>query len=78
MMFGHGRLGKLRSLGDGTSSFVSGAQQWLTPSTAITSAEGVFSSPSTAFSSANLPTTLGVLAVPAALILVILGMGKKR
>jgi hypothetical protein len=75
MMFGHGRLGKLRSLGDGT--FVSGAEQWLTPSTAITSAEGVFTSPSTAFSSANLPTTLGVLAVPALLLLLLMG-GKKR
>ena len=65
------------SFGMGTfdpSQILSGAQQWLTPSTAITTAEGVFTAPSTAFSSSNLATTIGVLAVPL-LILLLLAKG---
>ena len=64
---------QLRGLG----TFTSGAQTWMSPSAGITAAEGIFTSPSTSFSSANLSTTLGLLAVPAGLILILMMMGKK-
>jgi hypothetical protein len=80
MQLGRGRLGRL---GDTTPTspdyagqFVSGAEQWITPSTAFATVQGAFTSPSTAFGSADLGTTIGVLAVPALLLFLL--MGKKR
>ena len=71
------RLGDTTTTSSGfPSAFISGATSWTNPSAALTAAEGVFSSPSTAFSSANLATTLGLLAVPAVLIFFL--MGKHR
>lgn len=59
-------------LGDATQ-FLTGAESWKSPETALTAAEGIFTSPSTAFSSANLWNTLGLLAVPAVLLYFVIG-----
>lgn len=82
MQLGRGRLGTLADTTTTTpsffSQFTSGAEQWMSPSGAISTVEGVFSSPSTALSSGNLGTTLGALAVPALLLLLVMKMGKGR
>lgn len=61
-----------------TSSFLTSAEAWQTPSAGITATEGVFSNLSTAFSSSNIGTTMGTLAVPLLLIWLVLGMSKGR
>jgi hypothetical protein len=74
MMFrGRGRLGDTATPG----TFLAGAKVWQSPSAGFTAAQGVFSNTTTAFSSTQLPYTLGVLAVPALLIFLVMGMGKK-
>ena len=73
-MRGRGRLGDVTTPG----TFVTGAELWETPSAAFTAAQGVFTNASSAFSSTNLPYTLGILAVPAALVLLVMSMGKGR
>lgn len=82
MMFrGRGRLGDTTTPAPPTASaggFLTGAELWETPGAAFTAAQGVFTNASASFSSSNLPYTLGILAVPAALLLLILSMGKGR
>lgn len=78
MMFqGRGRLGDTTSTppAASTGGFLQGAELWQTPGAAFTAAQGVFTNASSAFNSANLPYTLGVLAVPALLVWFV--MGKK-
>lgn len=57
--------------------FVDGIKLWETPSAAISAVSGVVSNASTAFSGDALPYTLGVLTVPAVLLMVLMG-GKGR
>lgn len=59
-------------------SFTAGLKQWESPSAALATAGTLVSNPGTAFSGSTLPYTLGVFAVPIALIALITGMGGKR
>jgi len=78
MMFrGRGRLGDATTTTTSPGSFLTGAELWETPSAAFTAAQGVFTNASTSFSSTNLGYSLGILAVPAALLLLVMSMGKK-
>lgn len=79
MTFGRGigRMGDTTTTAAPASGFVAGAEEWMTPGTAFTNVQGVFTSPSTAFGSSNLMTTLGLLAVPAVLLFLLMG-GKHR
>lgn len=72
MMMGNARLG------DATGDFLTGAESWMSPSAAFTATQGVFTSPSTSFSSANLPKTLGLLIVPIGLLMLVMSMGGGR
>lgn len=52
-------------------SFMTGLQLWLTPTSAIQYLTATVNQPATAFSSAMLPATIGVLLPPIALIALI-------
>lgn len=54
-----------------------GLKLWLTPGTAFSAIKSAISQPSVAFSSTAMPFTIGLLAVPAAALVLVLGMGKK-
>lgn len=58
-------------------TFTTGLTLWETPSSALTAVSSIFSNASSAFSSALLPFTAGVLLPPVALIVLLMGMGKK-
>ena len=73
-MMGHGRLGDTATPG----TFATGAELWTTPSAAFTAAQGILTNASSAFSSANLPYTLGILAVPVALVFLVMSMSKGK
>lgn len=71
----------LRGIGDGTTTtapgFVQGAELWETPSAALTAAQNAITNYSTSFSGSNLMNTLGILAVPAIILFLVMEMGKK-
>lgn len=79
MMFkGRGRLGDATATTPNyTQNFLTAAEVWQSPSAGITATEGVFSNISGAFSSANIGTTMGTLAVPLLLIWLVMRMGKR-
>jgi hypothetical protein len=58
-------------------SFTTGLQQWESPTQALATAGTLVSNPSAALAGSALPYTLGVLAVPIALILLVANMGGK-
>lgn len=60
-----------------TTGFTDGLKLWMTPSVAITAVQGTITNSATAFSSSALPYTAGLLAVPVALLLLLMG-GSRR
>jgi hypothetical protein len=77
MMLGLGQTagsGSTTSTVSAGQSFLTGVQQWASPSAALTTATTLLSNPAAAFAGSALPFTLGVLAVPAALVLLIASM----
>jgi hypothetical protein len=57
--------------------FGEGVKAWTEPSSAVNALGVIAGNPTAAFSGAVMPFTLGLLAVPAALIAVVMSMGKK-
>lgn len=57
-------------------SLTSGLYTWQNPGAAFTDIQGIVSDPTTAFNSTNLQFTLGLLAIPAVLLLLLMG-GKR-
>ena len=57
--------------------FTDGLKLWTSPSAAITATGTLLTNPSTAFSSGLMPFTIGVLAVPVGLVLLLTTMGKR-
>lgn len=58
--------------------FTDGLTLWGTPSAAFTAVQNVFSNASTAFSGTQLPYTAGLLAAPAAALLLLLSLAGGR
>lgn len=75
-------FGGLGLLGDTTTTplgFSDGLNLWGSPSAGFSAAQSAITNASTSFSSTSLPYTLGVLAPPALLLLIVLGgLGGRR
>ena len=58
--------------------FADGLSLWTSPSNAVAAISGIAAAPGAAFSGAVAPFTLGVLAVPLALVAAVLAMSSQR
>ena len=77
MMFGIGNTTPSVGTTLAVPGFSDGLAVWKSPSAGFTALQTIASSPSTAFASANLPVSLGVLAVPVGLVAVAIAMSER-
>lgn len=81
MMFGLGDTTSTTTPVTTTPGLTDGLKLWMSPSAAFSALGAVASNPSTAFSSALMPFTLGILLPPIALVAILMGSsggGKKH